>query len=96
LATHFSIPYRVRREASRFMPFLVEVSNRTDVMCDPSGERFIYGLRGRMRVYSGEESFVIDAGEAACFDSTKPTCLEPADPVEATHPAPQALVVVLP
>jgi hypothetical protein len=96
LATHCSIPLRVRSLKSRFMPFLVEVCGRTDTMQDPSGERFIFGVRGRIRVWVGDESFIVGAGEAATFDSTFLTCMEAVDPVDKCHPAPQALVIVLP
>jgi len=96
LASHFSIPLRVRRERSRFAPFLLEIYGKTDVSKAADCERFIYVLSGRVIVQAGDEFFVVGEGEAATFDTSEATSFAPADPIDASHPAPRALVIVLP
>ncbi|AIE84438.1 XRE family transcriptional regulator [Fimbriimonas ginsengisoli] len=96
LADNFGRPLRCRREGSRLIPFVVEVYRPSDITADPSGERFVYGLRGKVRVVVGEESFVLQEGEAATYDATQPNGLEPCDPVTPGHPAPLVLQIVLP
>lgn len=96
LANHFGQPFRVRREGSRFIPFLVEVFAPTDTTADLSGERFILGIRGVVRVVVGEESFLVGEGEAASYDATLPNRLEPAEPIKRGEPAPLVLQIVIP
>jgi transcriptional regulator with XRE-family HTH domain len=96
LANHFGRPLRCRREGSRHIPFVVELYRPTDITSDPSGERFVYGLRGAVRVRVGEESFELCEGEAATYDATLPNGLEPLAPVSPGQPAPLVLQMVLP
>ncbi|HWD39444.1 MAG TPA: XRE family transcriptional regulator [Fimbriimonas sp.] len=96
LAEFFSLPLRCRREGSRMIPFIVELYGKTDATEDISGERFVYGLRGKTRVCIGEECFELDEGEAAMIDATHLHWMEPAEPVEPGEPGPQVLQVVLP
>lgn len=96
LATHFGSPLRCRREGSRFIPFIVEVFAPTDVTSDASGERFLFGLRGRVRVQVGDEEFELGEGEAATYDATQPSGMEPALPVRPGDPAPVVLQLLVP
>lgn len=96
LANHFGRPLRCRREGSRHIPFLIELYRATDVTSDPMGERFVYGLRGSVRVIVGDESFDLHEGEAATYDATQPNGLEPLQPVKPGQPAPLVLQIVLP
>lgn len=96
LANHFGRPLRCRRASSRHIPFLIELFAPTDVTADLSGERFLYVLRGVVRVKVGEEIFVAREGEAATYDATQPNALEPAEPVRKGELAPLVLQIVLP
>jgi transcriptional regulator with XRE-family HTH domain len=96
LVNHFGLPLRVRREGSRFIPFLIELYGPTDTTCDRSGERFILCLQGSIRVVVGDESFVLEEGESASYDSTLPNRLEPVEPATKGRRAPMALQIVLP
>jgi len=96
LVNHFGHPLRCRRTGSRHIPFLVELYRATDVTKDVCGERFVYCLRGAIRVTVGDESFVVREGEAATYDATEPNALEPLTPVEIGQPAPLVLQIVLP
>jgi transcriptional regulator with XRE-family HTH domain len=96
VATHFLSPLRCRRESSRFIPMITEIFARTDLSSDLSGERFFLGLRGRVRIVVGDESFELGEGEAATIDATKVSGLEPSEPLKPGDPAPLVLQVVLP
>jgi len=96
LVTHFGSPLRVRREGSRFIPYLVDVYRATDVSNVPSGERFMLVLRGEVRVHVGDESFELKEGEAGAFDAVLPHWVEPVKPVERGEAPPRILQVVLP
>ena len=54
------------------------------------------GLRGRVRIWVGQESFEVGEGEAATYDSTVPNCIEPAEPVKPREAGPQVLQIYLP
>lgn len=95
LATHFGRPLRCRRANSHHIPFLVEVFAPTDVTAGPGGERFMYVLRGAVRVNVGDESFVLSEGGAATYDSTLPNGLEPLEPVLPGKLAPLVLQIVV-
>lgn len=92
----FSRPLRCRREQSRLIPFVLELYAKSDTTSDPCGERFVMGLRGRVRIWVGEESFEVGEGEAATYDSTVPNCIEPAEPVKPREAGPQVLQIYLP
>lgn len=96
LATQFGRPLRCRREGSRFIPFLLELYAPSDVTADPSGERFIYVLRGSVRVRVGDESFEMTEGEAASYDSTLPNGLEPLEPVMRGDVPPLVMQILMP
>jgi len=96
LASHFGLPLRVRRDGSRIIPFLIEVYRKTDESRDESGERFILGIRGRIRVNVGDEAFEVGEGEAATYDGAQPNSIEPVEVVRPGQDAPVALQIVLP
>jgi len=96
LATHFISPLRCRREGSRYIAMITEIFGPTDVSQDLSGERFLLGLRGSVRVHVGDEIFELSEGEAATIDSTQPTGFEPLTPISAGSDAPLVLQVILP
>lgn len=96
LATHFISPLRCRREGSRFIAMITEIFAPTDVSHDVSGERFLLGLRGSVRVHVGDEVFELGEGEAATIDSTQPLGIEPSAPISAGLDAPLVLQIMLP
>lgn len=56
---------------------LVEIHGPGETASQRSGEAFVYSLRGSIRFFVGEESFVVDEGSAATFDRTVPHRHEP-------------------
>lgn len=96
LADFFVRPLRCRREGSRLIPFVLELYKATDANADPVGERFVLGLKGRVRVHLGDDSFEVGEGEAAVYDCTVKNWLEPAEPVPPGGEAPLALQIYLP
>jgi transcriptional regulator with XRE-family HTH domain len=96
LAALFSRPLRCRRESSRLIPFVVELYAKSDATADPSGERFVLGLRGRTRVCVGDESFEVGEGECATYDGTVSHWIEPVEPIGPGVPGPQVLQIYMP
>jgi len=96
LASHFISPIRCRRPNTRVIPMVTEIFARTDVSTDLSGERFLLGLRGAVRVTVGDESFELGEGDGAIFDATQPSGLEPLEVVRPGESAPLVLQVIVP
>lgn len=78
------------------IPFIMEIYRKTDDAADLSGERFIYALRGDIRVNVGNESFVLSEGEGAMIESTLRHSFEPVEPADERSFGAQVLQVVHP
>jgi len=96
LAPYFVSPLRCRREGSRFVPMIMEIFAPTDRSSYESGERFVLGLRGSVRVLVGTETFELSEGEAATIDATATIGFEPLAPVNVGAEAPLVLHILLP
>jgi transcriptional regulator with XRE-family HTH domain len=62
-------------------PFIVDVSTavRGAAMQAHEGDEFIYVLKGRCRLYFGEETYNLDSGDSIYFDSSIVHRIEPVD-----------------
>jgi transcriptional regulator with XRE-family HTH domain len=60
---------------------IFEVYGDSGWASQPSGEAFVYGIKGRILFRVEEEEFVLEEGEAAIFDRTKRHMHKPVGPI---------------
>ncbi len=81
LVARFYCSMQLRMPRGRLAASQVELYQPTEIEEFGVGEAMLYVTRGAAKVTVGDESFVVQEGNAAVWDNTVSNCIEPAEPV---------------